>query len=665
MSKSFFYSQFDIEGIEWFETLKTHAESSFIQVYLLKQPLSERKYAYEVENSYVLLIPKHKILFINGGDSQESFDDFVDDFIEDIGYLADKYNYKKLLGRPREWKNIFVEKVNMTEVVNTDMLSFLGKFELSTPQLKRKVEFLLSLLTGSINDADRVGNEYPENVLERIKRKIILFDGDQTRFIYDESVKKRITIQGLAGTGKTELLLHKLKELYTDDNKNKIFFTCHNKVLADSLKNRVPDFFDFMKVEEQIKWNEQLWVASSWGSQYHKDSGLYSYICQQYGIPFQRFSYNKSFDKICKEAIDFLQSLGEIEKCFDYVLIDESQDFTENFFLLCEMVTSKSVYIAGDIFQNVFEEIVTDEVDPDFLLNKCYRTDPRTLMFAHSLAMGLYESPKLRWLDDKEWDACGYQIEQVSGYYHLTREPLRRFEDIDTDEFQSVEIISSDDLTYEENVLSIIEGIIDEHPTVTPDDIGIVFLENLNQNYKLVDRLAVTIYNKFQWNVNIGYESKIKLKDTLFISNRNNIKGLEFPFVIVVTRNILSDDLRQRNSIYMMLTRSFLKSYFVMPNTDQKIELLSNCLVSINNSNTLTIVEPNDDERQRLRNAIINNPSIRKSQKEIVEEIMDELGVPRSIRKDLHSAVKLFAKHDNDYSSLYDVVKMSYGMMSS
>lgn len=28
--------------------------------------------------------------------------------------------------------------------------------------------------------------------------------------------KKRILIQGLAGTGKTELLLHKIRELYTE-----------------------------------------------------------------------------------------------------------------------------------------------------------------------------------------------------------------------------------------------------------------------------------------------------------------------------------------------------------------------------------------------------------------------------------------------------------------
>lgn len=34
-----------------------------------------------------------------------------------------------------------------------------------------------------------------------------------------------------------------------------------------------------MKVQEQIKWEEKLWVMSSWGSKADRNSGVYSYIC--------------------------------------------------------------------------------------------------------------------------------------------------------------------------------------------------------------------------------------------------------------------------------------------------------------------------------------------------------------------------------------------------
>ena len=158
---------------------------------------------------------------------------------------------------------------------------------------------------------------------------------EQTRFIYKQPDKKIITIQGLAGTGKTELLLHKLKDIYINEENSKIFFTCFSKILSQNLKERIPNFFDFMKVEEQIKWNDRLWVERSWGSQVDRNSGLYSFICSHYRIPFQRYSWSVSFESVCKNAlerIDRLELEGEFEPFFDYILIDESQDFNEAFF---------------------------------------------------------------------------------------------------------------------------------------------------------------------------------------------------------------------------------------------------------------------------------------------------------------------------------------------
>ena len=164
----------------------------------------------------------------------------------------------KILGRPRQWKEEFTVTYNYEEIKTLSLSNFLKKNKLSSKEDTRKGEFLISLLTGSINDVDRTGIDYPETVLEKIRRKIILFDGDQTRFIFDEPHKDKIVIQGLAGTGKTELLLHKIKELYLNKQELKIVFTCHNKILAENLRERIPEFFDFMKVDEQIKWNEKL-----------------------------------------------------------------------------------------------------------------------------------------------------------------------------------------------------------------------------------------------------------------------------------------------------------------------------------------------------------------------------------------------------------------------
>lgn len=669
MDKSLYYQSFqngaDIE--DFIHKLKEYAEKSTNgnSIYVINKPLGEKKYTYAYESAMVILIPKHKVIFMNYGRNKEAFEDYVEDFLDDIGHISDKYDYLKVLGRPRNWRKDFIEVVDYDAVKDIGIQKFLDEYKLENKEKERKSEFLISLLTGSINDIERTGIEYPDTILEKIKRKIVLFDGDQTRFIYDEPKKKRITIQGLAGTGKTELLLHKIKELYVKNEDIRIVFTCHNKILAENLRERIPEFFDFMKVEEQIKWEEKLWVMSGWGSKADKNSGVYSFICDYYNIPFERFSYNTTFDDICKRALEALRKMDKFTHCFDYILIDESQDFTENFFALCSLVAKECVYVAGDIFQNVFDPTDVSVVNPDFLLNKCYRTDPKTLMCAHAIGMGLFEKGNLlRWLDDKAWEDCGYDIKKENGYYNLHRRPLRRFEDLGNTGTKSIEIIARPGREYLKSVLEVIENLKKENPTLQPDDVGIMFLENINDNYTLANSLESAIAERFNWDVNIGYETKEKKKGALFISNRNNVKGLEFPFVICFMRGKLSDDFQTRNSIYMMLTRSFITSYFILPTDNmEKIQELVHGIEQVNENGYLHVEEPSDRQKKALKNAIINRTNVYKSQRDIVSEIMDELKVHKKDREKLHKMIGILHKEEMDRDKLFEIIKMNYSFM--
>lgn len=236
-----------------------------IQLFLLSAPLGERySYAYE-QSAMIVLSPGHRLIFIDLANGGNDFNDYVEDVISDINSISDKYKYQEYIGRVREWKRdlLYIKSVGQKELVNVETL--LSETELQG-NLKRKSDLLISLFTGSINDIEKIGAEQPEELLDKVKKKIVLFDGEQTRFIYrNYAVKKMISVQGLSGTGKTELLLHKLKELYINNDESKIFFTCHNIALADKLKQRIPRFFDFMKVDKQIKWNERLWMSRAWG----------------------------------------------------------------------------------------------------------------------------------------------------------------------------------------------------------------------------------------------------------------------------------------------------------------------------------------------------------------------------------------------------------------
>lgn len=663
MDNSYFFEFLDIDKennpkvCSIIQELERFSEQEKTQVYVINKPVGERKYKYSYKEAIVVLIPKYKLLIINIGNDTDAFQDFSDDFIEDLGIISDKYNYRSFLGRPRKWKDKLIEEIEFRN--NDDIISVIQGNSLSKMDA-RKGELLISLLTGSINDIDRVDGAFPTNSLEQIKKNIILFDGEQTRFIYKQPDKKIITIQGLAGTGKTELLLHKLKDIYINEENSKIFFTCFSKILAQNLKERIPNFFDFMKVEEQIKWSERLWVERSWGSKADKNSGLYSFICSHYHIPFQRYSWSVSFEKVCKNALEMLNQLeleGTFEPFFDYILIDESQDFNEAFFELCEKVTKNQVYIAGDIFQSIYYYNEDTEIKPDFLLNRVYRTDPKTLMFAHAIGFGLLERPVVRWLSDQEWRACGYTIEKEEDYYTFSREPLRRFENISED-ITSLKVCIAKDINYLEKVLWAIKNILEKNPTVEPGDIGIVFLENSDPNYNLAEQLIIRVEQLFGWKAIKGYEVKEKTKDALFISNRNNIKGLEFPFIICLTTTALNSNTTIRNSLYMMLTRSFITSYLILSEENGPLNLkIENAAQELNDTGKLKVRKPKHNEIMD-KSKLMLEANINKSQFEIVEEILQQsyqIENPK-IKDQIHRLVNVMLSDSVDIDKINEVI---------
>lgn len=599
------------------------------QIYLITAPLGEKyEYSYE-ENVIVILSPKHKIIFLDLKNSEDEFDEYYEDFTEDLSYISDKYNYKEHIGRPRKWRNDFTAREIYKH--GFDLKELLKRNELN-PENYRIGELLISLLVGSINDIAKIGVDEPESTLDKVKQNIILFDGEQTRFIFQKFTNKTVSIQGLSGTGKTELLLHKLKELYLKEEDAKIFFTCHNIALANTLQTRVPEFFNFMRVEKQIEWNTRLWVNRAWGSRRDINSGLYSYISDFYNFQFLRYSASTNYNIIFSKALEHINSIPEdkFNYAFDYILIDERQDFPKVFFELCEKITKKQVYIAGDIFQDIFENTTETELEVDIILNKCYRTDPRTLMFAHSIGLGLFEKKKFNWFEDTYWEAIGYKMERNQNReIILSREPIRRFENLNTEKVQSTIIENS---TYTDRVIKIIENIKQNNPSVKPDDIAIIILdENSKETYSYIDKLCFSIQDKLKWNVNRAIETKSKAKGALYITNPNNVKGLEFPFVLCITHSI-KKSYKYRNILYTMLTRSFIQSYLLVTKDDGLQELI-NGLGVINDENVIKTIEPLPEEKQEIKNTLVKLQDRKNiSYQEFLNQIFDELEIPNEFR---------------------------------
>lgn len=210
MESNFYYNIEESEANKpLLSFLEEYAKNKHTQVYVINRALGSN-YKYDYDDVAVVLIPNHKIMILNVSDNDRKFEDFCEDFIDDLGYISDKYDYKGTIGRKRDWVQIIVQE-NYKNINSYD--KFIKDTLIVVPELKRISQMLISLLVGSINDVSKVGKEVPVDMLDFVKRRIILYDGMQTDFIFSKLDKKIIKIQGLAGTGKTELLLRKLKEL--------------------------------------------------------------------------------------------------------------------------------------------------------------------------------------------------------------------------------------------------------------------------------------------------------------------------------------------------------------------------------------------------------------------------------------------------------------------
>lgn len=183
----YFYSHIAENDLnrDFIDALRNYAEEVKEQIYLLQHPLTDSKYSYEVHDVGIVLMRKHKIAFVSfKKDNKDQFEDYKTDVLEDINSLSDTYGYRNLVGRVRKWENeitisCFLDKID-------DYIKWIKRLELHDENQYRRLELIITLFIGSINDVSNLSLEKSTSIIERVKQKIQVFDGEQTRFIYGD-----------------------------------------------------------------------------------------------------------------------------------------------------------------------------------------------------------------------------------------------------------------------------------------------------------------------------------------------------------------------------------------------------------------------------------------------------------------------------------------------
>lgn len=84
---------------------------------------------------------------------------------------------------------------------------------------------------------------------------------------------------------------------------------------------------------------------------------------------------------------------------------------------------------------------------------------------------------------------------------------------------------------------------------------------------------------------------------------------------------------------------------------------------TVNQKGYLHIQEPSEAEKQRIKNVVIKHTNIHKSQRDIVEEILEELEVPKKLREKFHGLINSLYKEEFDRDKLYEIIQTNYNLM--
>lgn len=425
------------------------------------------------------------------------------------------------------------------------------------------------------------------DILNNIEQEIATLDSRQSQAAYTDITGPQ-RIRGLAGSGKTILLCMKAAYLHYKYPEKKILYTFYTKSLYDYIELLITRFYKKIGNGMPPNFKEGIHIRHSWGGA--TQAGVYTDTCWNNKIQpinFNDISATNKFDFACNDLLKRLN--GDINKEYDYVIIDEAQDFSKSFFWLCrEIVKNDSIIWAYDVCQNIFDVNIRDtvslfenkyrkegidlvklnqktpDISNDIILEKCYRNPYEILVMAHALGFGIYNDELIQCFEDKlSWEEMGYVVEEgdcVEGEKMVISRPIEnsprnhRLKD-------NFKLESLDDFEKEINfVCNSIENDI-KNEGLKPEDIMVISLDDrYAKTYFKNISVRLAEMNILSNNLSADYFYRGFIKENcVTLSTVYKAKGNEAAAVYVVGADAFENDKydrSMRNKIFTAFTRA-------------------------------------------------------------------------------------------------------------
>lgn len=476
-------------------------------------------------------------------------------------------------------------------------------------------------------------------LIKKRNNEMSALDETQFEMIYDE-VKHHTRIRGLAGSGKTILLVKKMAYLhyqYPDYEMAYVFYT-------KSLKQYILDLFEkhYHDYAPNRKPNlDKIHILHSWGGT--EMEGFYSRACVENEVPRQTYNDvagNNKFDKVCLNLLNTLT--GKSKPLYDFVFVDEAQDFSINFFKLVLATlkyNGKMIYAYDELqslndYQDIMpskQEIFKDEPCEDVDLKICYRTPKKILVAAHALGLGIYRKNKegksaiINMMRDTNiWTAIGYSVEEGELAYgkqvRLNREevidiqpgecvsikPVKQLEDqyhLVAEEI--LNLITNQDVLPEDIMIIDLSAIklqdnYQEFKKVFRDEKEVVLdelpMERREENtYKLIQKTGIHIVNK-------DNAIRFKKESSIPYTSIFRAKGNEANIVYIINAQTMSSmESYTRNRLFTAMTRARFKVSIIGVESPALATLNTECKEIVDHNFTLEFRYPNYEELEDMR----------------------------------------------------------------
>lgn len=436
------------------------------------------------------------------------------------------------------------------------------------------------------------------SALAELEKEISNFDSRQ-RLAAITLLKGPQRIRGLAGSGKTVVLAMKVAQMHIDDPERTILFTFFTKSLYGLIRHYITRFCDHYN-NQPPDW-KKIHVLHAWGGR--NVEGVYYNTCIDQGQQSITFSEAKRnnpaepFGYICEKLLDQTTIIPK----YDSIIIDEAQDFPQQFFKLCYHLAygnsdEKNIIWAYDELQSIIDVKQKTSVDffgrddngnslidlerasqyqnlpayisNDTVLKKCYRTPLNVLLSAHALGFGLYDNIVQMLENERHWNDVGYEIvdgQCVQGSNISILRPLEN-SPLSIENYKG----SGDLMSYykADSVEDEIQWIVNEvklfiDEGLKPHDIMVISVDDRHAKlyFEHISVGLVELGIKVNNVLSNPYTStKFKVKGSVTLSTVYRAKGNEAPVIFVAGIDSLggyAKSLRSaRNRLFTAFTRT-------------------------------------------------------------------------------------------------------------